>query len=177
MWINYGEAITETVEDLAKREKELRGRPTEPRVRMLRLLKSGEVRSLSRCAPLLGYSVTQLTRWWECYDRQGLERLLTERQYRGKPSRLTAEALDGLREVMKQGAVGSLEEARRYLEAEWGISYPSLNGVWYQLRQHRIKLKTGRRRHEEADKEEQAAFKASFRGPAAGAPGPASVRL
>jgi hypothetical protein len=40
----------------------------------------------------------------------------------------------------------------------------SLNGVWWQRRKHRIKLKTGRRRHRKADPAAQEAFKAGFRG-------------
>ena len=44
------------------------------------------------------------------------------------------------------------------------MEYASLNGVWWQLRKHRIKLKTGRRRHRRADAAAQEAFRAGFRG-------------
>src|SRR5207302_5297835 len=108
MWINYQQAITETVEELTAREKEVRGRPVAVRVRMLRLLKSGQVPSLAQCAPLLGYSQTQLTRWWEQYQRQGLAALLVEQPRGGKTSRLTAEARTGLEETMKRGEIATL---------------------------------------------------------------------
>jgi hypothetical protein len=43
-------------------EQSLRGQKPADRVRMLRLLKSGTVKSVKECAPLVGYSVIQLTR-------------------------------------------------------------------------------------------------------------------
>jgi transposase len=177
MWINYQQAITETVEDLTAQEKQVRGRPTESRVRMLRLLKSGQVPSLAQCAPLLGYSLTQLTRWWERYHRHGLAAVLAERDYPGMPSHLTPGALAGLEAAMRAGRIATLKDAQRYLREEEGITYRSLNGVWYQLHQHHIKLKTGRRQHRKADKEDQAAFTAGFRDDAPGAPDRAGVGL
>jgi len=177
MRINYREVITESLENLAEREQTLRGRRTGVRIRMLRLLKEGQVPSLAQCAPLLGYSLTQLTRWWGQYRKQGVEALVTEPPPHGRSSRLTAEALTGLEEVMRVGKIATLTDAQRYLQEEWSISYPSLNGVWYQLRQHRIKLKTGRRRHKKADPEAQEAFKAGFRSDPAGAGGGAGLGL
>lgn len=177
MRINYPRAITESVEELAARERQLRGRRTEVRARMLRLLKSGQVPSLAQCAPLLGYSQTQLTRWWEQYRKQGLNGVLTEAPPHGKPSKLTAEALAGLEAVMRAGKIATLRDAQRYLQEQWGITYPSLNGIWYQLRLHRIKLKTGRRRHKQADREAQEAFKAGFRGDPAAAGSRAGLGL
>ena len=62
MRIKYPQAIQEREEDLTRREQRLRGEIAADRVRMLRLLKSGAVTSLKDCAPLVGYSVGQLTR-------------------------------------------------------------------------------------------------------------------
>ncbi len=62
MRIKYPKAIQESEEELTNLEQHLRGQKTADRVRMLRLLKSGTVKSLKDCAPLVGYSVTQLTR-------------------------------------------------------------------------------------------------------------------
>ena len=62
MRINYPKAIQESEEDLTELEQRLRGQKAADRARMLRLLKSGTVKSLKDCAPLLGYSVIQLTR-------------------------------------------------------------------------------------------------------------------
>jgi hypothetical protein len=62
MRINYPKAIAESEADLTELEQRLRGQKAADRVRMVRLLKSGTVTSMKDCAPLLGYSLVQLTR-------------------------------------------------------------------------------------------------------------------
>ena len=71
MRIIYPKVIQESEEELKQLEQQLRGQKTADRVRMLRLLKSGAVKSLKDCAPMVGYSVSQLTRWWERYRAEG----------------------------------------------------------------------------------------------------------
>jgi hypothetical protein len=75
---------------------------------MLRLLKSGTVNSLKDCAPLVGYSVGQLTRWWECYRAKGLAELLKQHKPVGKTSKLTAEAWKGLLVSMRAGHIATI---------------------------------------------------------------------
>ena len=156
MRTDYALAITEDEAVLRREERRVRGRPTAVRVRALRLLKGGAARSLEACADLVGHSPRQVARWWATYRRGGLEALLREPVWLGKPSRLTPEALAGLEAAMA--------DAQVYLADRHGVAYASLNGVWAQLRKHRISLKTGRRRHELADAAAQEAFKAGFRG-------------
>jgi len=62
MRIKYPKAIQESEEELTRLEQRLRGQKAADRVRMLRLLKSGEVKGLKDCAPMVGYRVSQLTR-------------------------------------------------------------------------------------------------------------------
>ena len=164
MRIAYPRVIREDVDDLACWERRLRGRPTVARVRMLRLLKTGAAPTLGACAPLVGYSPRQLARWWAAYRAGGLAALTRERPRSGKVSRLTPEALAGLEAAMRAGAIATLADARRYLAEQQGITYASLNGVWRQMRKHKIRPKTGRRRHRKTDAAAQAAFKAGFRG-------------
>jgi hypothetical protein len=73
MRINYPKAIGESEEDLMSLEQRLRGQKTADRVRMLRLLKSGAVKSLKDCAPMVGYSVIQLTRLLGTLSSRGLD--------------------------------------------------------------------------------------------------------
>jgi transposase len=160
----YPRVIREDVDELAGLERRLRGRPAAARVRMLRLLKAGAAATLGACAPLVGYSPRQLARWWAAYRAGGLAALTRERPRPGKASRLTPEALAGLEAAMRAGAIVTLEDARRYLAEQRGIEYASLNGVWWQLRKHQIRPKTGRRRHRKADAAAQEAFKDGFRG-------------
>lgn len=158
MRIAYPDVIAEGEDDLAAAERRLRGRPSAARARMLRLLKGGAAPTLGACAALVGYSPRQLARWWQRYRARGLAGLLEEKPRPGKTSRLTPAALAGLEGQMRAGAIATLEDARRYLAERHGVEYASLNGVWWQLRRHRIKLKTGRRRHRKADAAAQAAF-------------------
>lgn len=164
MRTNYPVVITEDETTLRQVERQVRGRPTAVRVQALRLLKSGAARSLEGCATLVGHSPRQVARWWALYQREGLTGVLREPTYPGKTARLTPAARADLETAMAAGQIATLKDAQAYLAERHGIVYASLNGVWAQLRKHKIKLKTGRRRHELADAEEQAAFVAGFRG-------------
>lgn len=177
MRTDYPSVIGEDEATLRREERRVRGRPTAPRVRALRLLKSGAARSLAACAALVGHSPRQVARWWRLYRDDGLDALLREPVYSGKTPRLTADALADLEAAMAAGRIATLKDAQAYLAERHGIVYPSLNGVWVQLRKHKIKLKSGRRRHALADAEEQAAFAAGFRGEPARGRGRAGVGL
>ena len=159
MRITYPKVIQESEEELTRLEQSLRGQKVADRVRVLRLLKSGAVKSLKDCAPLVGYSVIQLTRWWECYRAEGLTGLLKQHKPVGKASRLTAEAWAGLLQAMRAGHITTMQDARDYLEREWGIRYKNGKSLWWLFKKQRVKWKTGRRRHKKANAEQQAAFK------------------
>lgn len=159
MRIKYPQAIQESEEELTKLEQRLRGQKTADRVRMLRLLKSATVKSLKDCAPMVGYSVSQLTRWWERYRAEGLAGMLKQQKPAGKASRLTPEAWAGLLQAMRAGRITTMQDARNYLEKEWGIVYKNGKSLWWLFKKHRVKWKTGRRRHKKANAEQQAAFK------------------
>jgi transposase len=154
---HYPTAIRESVEDLAKREQQLRGSRLQARVRLLRLLKSGAAPSLRACAPLLGYERRQLGRWWQVYEQGGLAALLVDRRAPGKAPRMTAEAWAGLAEELRAGRLARLADVRRYLHETWDLAY-SISGIGAHLKRRGAKLKTGRRRHHRADASQQAAF-------------------
>jgi helix-turn-helix protein len=113
MRIKYPKVIQESEEDLTRLEQRLRGQKAADRVRMLRLLKSGAVNSLKDCAPLVGYSVTQLTRWWECYRAEGLAKMLKQQKPVGKHSKLSAEAWEGLMQAMRAGHIATMRSGAR----------------------------------------------------------------
>jgi transposase len=159
MRIKYPKAIQESEEELTRREQSLRGQKAGDRVRMLRLLKSGAVKSLKECAPMVGDSLSQLTRWWERYRAEGLAGMLKRQKPAGKASRLTPEAWAGLLQAMRTGHIATMQDARNDLQREWGISYKNGKSLWWLFKKHRVKWKTGRRRHKKANAEQQAAFK------------------
>jgi transposase len=119
--VHYPVVIKEDVAELARQEHALRGRPTQARVRLLRLLQEERAASLLAAAPLVGYSVRQVNRWWDTYRQGGLAQLLEQPPRRGKQTRLTPQAWAGLEAEMVAGRIGTLQEARRYLAEQWGI--------------------------------------------------------
>ena len=74
--LDYQTVIEEEVEELRQLEKQQRNSAVSYRVQMLRLLKSGECRSLAQASERLGYSLRQGQRWFKAYRESGLEVLL-----------------------------------------------------------------------------------------------------
>jgi hypothetical protein len=72
---------------------------------------------------------------------------------------MTPEAWAGLMQEMRAGPIATMQEAREYLERTWGIGYQNGKELGWLFKKHRIKWKTGRRRHRKANAEQQAAFK------------------
>ena len=159
--INYPQVIAEDQEELEKLEKRHRYSHLFHRVKMLRLLKLGECSNLGEAAKALGYSRRQCQRWFLTYTREGSEELLVSRVHERGPTELvTDEAFEELEEAMKRGEIATITQAHRFL-SERGVHYAHPESVGGLLRRRKVKLKTGRPRHEKADKQEQEAFKKS----------------
>lgn len=163
MWIDYEAQIAQSTTALLALEKRLRGRPTTERVKLLRLLKTQTFRSLRAAAPVLGDSERQLQRWWATYTTRGLEALVRWQPRLGRHEQVSPEAWTALAIEMRAGRMARLKEAQRYLREQWGVDYHSLNGLSQLFNRHTTKLKTGRRRHRQANPAAQAAFKKQFR--------------
>ena len=158
--ILYPQVITEELDVLKELEKYHRYSHLFQRVRMLRLLKSEECSDLGEAARALGYSWRQCQRWFASYQKGGIEELLKSRVHeRGRQELVTPEALEDLKQTMKMGQIATISQADEFLRERHGLEYAHRDGVGQLLRRHKIKLKTGRPRHEEADQEEQDAFK------------------
>jgi transposase len=158
--IRYPQVITEELDDLKELEKYHRYTHLYQRIRMLRLLKSEECSNLGEAAQALGYSWRQCQRWFASYQQGGLEELLKSRVHeRGRQELATPEALEDLKQTMKMGEIATISQADEFLRERHGIEYAHPDGVGQLLRRHKIKLKTGRPRHEQADQKEQEAFK------------------
>ena len=156
----YPQVIDEDPQQLKELEKRHRYSHLFQRVRMLRLLKSEECRNLGEAAWALGYSWRQCQRWFQSYQRGGLEELLKSRVgERGRQELVTPEAFEDLKEAMKKGEIATIGQADEFLRERHGIEYAHPDGVGQLLRRHKVKLKTGRSRHEKADQQEQEAFK------------------
>jgi transposase len=159
--MHYSRVIKEDPQELKELEKYHRYTHLFQRLRMLRLLKSEECRNLGEAAQAVGYSWRQRQRWFKSYSEGGLEGLLKSRVgERGRQELVTPEAFEDLQEAMKRGDIATIgQEAEEFLRERHGIEYAHPDGVGQLLRRRKVKLKTGRPRHEEADPEEQEAFK------------------
>jgi transposase len=78
---------------------------------------------------------------------------------RGRQELVTEEASEDLEEAIKRGEIATISEAEEFLRLRHRIEYSHPDGVGQLLRRRKVKLKTGRPRHEKADPEEQEAFK------------------
>lgn len=159
--IDYPRTITEDEERLMALEKRHRYTHLFHRVRMLRLLKSGECSSLGEAAESLGYSWRQCQRWFATYRREGLDELLVSRvDERGSCELVTDEAFSEMEEAMKRREIATVAQAHEFLCSR-GVHYSHPESVGELLRRRKVKLKSGRPRHEKADREEQETFKKS----------------
>lgn len=159
MGIPYPEVIRESVDELSALEKEHRNTRLAPRVQLLRLLKSGEKRSLAQAAKTVGYSHQQAERWWRFYKEEGISALLAIQPWGGREEYMTLAAWAGLRERLEAGHLPTLEDVRRYRQEEWQVAYRKVSSISSLFQRHGIRKKTGRRRHRKADAASQAAFK------------------
>jgi transposase len=158
MRLDYDEVIKEDVATLLRLERQARGQKHEVRLKLLRLLKSGQCRSVQGAVDTLGYSLRQGQRWLNQYREAGLKGLEVEPpDYSGR-ERMTPEAWTALNEGLAKDQISNYAQARALL-AEQGVVYQDDTGVLKLFRRHGIKAKTGRPRHLKADAEAQATFK------------------
>src|SRR5829696_8941756 len=166
--IHYSRVIEEDPQELKELERYHRYTHLFQRLRMLRLLKSEECRNLGEAAEALGYSWRQCQRWFKSYSEGGRGRPPGAPKEQGRRARppgighrrsLCEEAFADLQEAMKRGEIATISQADEFLRERHGIEYAHPDGVGQLLRRRKVKKKTGRPRHEEADQKEQEAFK------------------
>ncbi len=158
---DYPTLIKEAPSELLEHERKHRHSITGSRIRirMLRLLKQGEAKSVREAAELIGYSWRHAQRWLTTYRKEGLRALLTPPKQRGgKPELMTPAAWDALNEAMKRDEIKSHREARELL-AEHGVRYAGESSIFRLFKRHRIKSKAGRYQHEKNDPMVVEAFK------------------
>ena len=116
----------------------------------------------------MGYGWRQCQRWFATYREGGPQELLKSRVgERGRQELVTHEAFEDLEEAMKKGEITTVGQAHEFLRERHGIEYSHPDGVGQLLRRRKVKLKTGRPRHEKANREEQEAFKKTSPTPSA----------
>lgn len=156
---DYPILIKETTNELLEHEKKLRHSIIGSRIRMLRLLKQGEAKSVREASELIGYSWRHTQRWLTTYRTEGLQAMLTPPKKRaGKPELMTPAAWDALNEAMARDEIRSHREARELL-SEHGVTYADESCIHRLFKRHHIKSKAGRYQHEKNDPEVVKGFK------------------
>jgi transposase len=159
MRITYPKAIQESEEELTSLEQRLRGQKAADQVRVLRLLKSGAVKSLRILCPAGWLQWKPARALVATRSGRGVDREAQAAQASRKASKLSAEAWAGLQEEMRAAHLATMQEASNYLEREGGISYKNGKQLGWLFKQPQVKWKTRRRRPQKAHAQQQAVFK------------------
>lgn len=132
------EQINEPLEKIRALEVKYQGTVQEARIRMLRLLKEEPSRPLSNVGDEVGCSERSVHRWLRVYHEEGLDVLL-ESGTEDTRARVNHEVLEQLRNQLRAGNMGSLNEIQGWLRESFGVEY-SLKGV-ANLLQNRLKAR------------------------------------
>jgi len=127
----------------------------------LYLLKSGTVKTKKQLAQIMLRNESTLFRWYQCYEREGLEGLLNSRKNPpGVKPKLQGKVREHLTERLADPAgFNNFSEVQAWVEQECGVSvsYPTSHRVVrYELK---AKLKVPRPRSKKASCAQQEDFK------------------
>lgn len=123
------------------------------------LLRQGH--SLRQVQQVHGVSYRTLERWVASYREGGLGVVLERTPghgAKGKPSRLNPKQKQAFWAKASQGEFHTAQDARLWLEAQWGVEY-SLKGIYSLFQRLAITNKLPRPQAEKADPEAQEAWK------------------
>lgn len=149
----------ESVDELYERYRAERDVEARKRLGALWLVRRGE--SVTGAAQATGVSRRTLTRWLGWYRRGGLEEVLSRVPGHGavgSECRLSERQQELLVERASLGEFRTYEEARRWVEEEWGIGY-RYKGMYALLARVGVRPKVPRPAAEKADPEAQEAWK------------------
>lgn len=156
--VDYLNLITETVaqlQELEKREKDVRVRL---RVQLLRLLKSGEVRSMKEACRFCGITPKHGYELWGKYRDQGLSHYL-KLNWKPRVSKLTpAEQQKLLADATSRNGFSAQSEVLDYVQKEFGVSYTQ-GGISLLFQRLKIKAKEPRPKNWKASLEKQVEYK------------------
>ncbi len=151
---------SESIEELYARYRAERDVEVRKRLGALWLVRRGE--SVSAAAQATGVSRRTLTRWLGWYRRGGLEEVLSRvagHGARGSECWLSERQRELLVERASLGKFRTYEEARRWVEQEWGVRY-RYKGMYALLARMGVRPKVvPRPAAEKADPEAQEAWK------------------
>ena len=161
MRVNYVEAIAETPEKLRQLKNQQKTIVSFQKIQSLYLLKTGQIKTITKLATLLGVHRVTLQKWLKKSKNGGLEELLIIKQKTGRPSQFNDKAIAELEKILNEAENGfkSYEEIQRWLKSncQLKIKYKTLyHWVRYRLK---AKLKVPRRLAIKKNEQEEVEFK------------------
>jgi len=157
--LKYSEIIVEDEQSLLECERQQKHAKLRDRVRMLRLLKSGEARSLAAVAPMIGLSAAEVRYLFANYRKQGLSEFMRWR-YGGNNRYLTPQQEQQLvaRCSDTSNSFAGQADLQQYILQTFEVSY-SQPGISMLCSRKKIKHKSGRPRNSKASEEQQQEYK------------------
>ncbi len=149
----------QSADELHERYRVERNLEARKRLGALWLVRRGE--SVSGAADSMGVGRRTLTRWLSWYREGGLEEVLSRvpgHGALGNECRLSLHQQQELVERAGRGEFRTYEEARRWVEQEWGVEY-RYKGMYAMLARLGVRPKVPRPAAEKADPEAQEAWK------------------
>jgi DNA-binding CsgD family transcriptional regulator len=129
--------VQESIEFLQGLEVSHKGSPQEVRVRMLRLLKENPSHTLSQVSQIIACSERSVQRWWEIYNKKGIDAVLDiQKRGRKKGVLVSDTILNAFRDKLRVDGFDELKDAQQWLRETHGIEY-SRSSVWKLLRAER----------------------------------------
>ena len=155
--LDYASLIEESSEELLLLEKTSQKSYLRDRVRFLRFLKEGRVKSQSAAGNLIGLSSRQSKTLWLKYKEKGISYFTQPRvnQHWGK---LSSIQISHLLKHLDKDTTLTQRQVQKYIADNFGESL-SQPGVHYLFKRLKIKLKTGRPSNIRKDEQASETFK------------------
>src|SRR4051795_8835016 len=155
--LDYGEIITESIEQLQTMLKKAHQPLIRRRLRFLLLLKQNKGMSRAAAAKKLGLLPSGAQDMWELYRNKGIEHFTTY-PFKGRPSALNHEQKMWLQEELKKDSTSSLSAACQMVEEHTGVHY-GVSSMHYVLECLGVKKKTGLPSHADQQPHQAEMFK------------------
>jgi putative transposase len=156
MRVNYQHVIQETPSQLKKLQTQQKDISKFRKMQGLYLLKTGEVKTVTRLADYLGVHRVTIQTWLKIYRKEGVSGLLTEPENQGgRPPKIEESAIAQLKERLNEPNQGfrSYGEIQKWLEESHQIRVPYK--TLYHLVRYRLQAKLKVPRRSAAKKNEQ----------------------
>jgi transposase len=155
--LDYGEIITEGVEQLQEMLKKAHAPLIRRRLRFLLLLKQNKGMSRATAGKKLGLLPTGTEKMWKLYRRAGIDNFI-DYPFKGRKSYLNQEQKSWLQQELKKDSTTSLSAACHMVEEHTGVHYGA-SGMHYVFECLGVKKKTGRPSHVDQQPEQAEVFK------------------